>query len=68
LSAKFSFNPIDAVTTVTVQIVTLLTGDQEFDSPKTLAAFALGLTLFVFTLLLNFVALKIVRKYREQYE
>ena len=68
LSAKLSFNPIDAVTTVTVQIVTLLTGDQEFDSPKTLAAFALGLTLFVFTLLLNFVALKIVRKYREQYE
>ena len=68
LSAKLSFNPIDAVTTVTVQIVTLLTGDQEFDSPKTLAAFALGLTLFVFTLILNFIALKIVRKYREQYE
>jgi len=68
LSAKLSFNPIDAVTTVTVQIVTLLTGDQEFDSPKTLAAFALGLTLFVFTLFLNFIALKIVRKYREQYE
>jgi phosphate transport system permease protein len=56
------------VTTVTVQIVTLLTGDQEFDSPKTLAAFALGLTLFIFTLFLNFIALKIVRKYREQYE
>lgn len=68
LSAKLSFNPIEAVTTVTVQIVTLLTGDQEFDSPKTLAAFALGLTLFVFTLFLNFIALKIVRKYREQYE
>jgi phosphate transport system permease protein len=46
----------------------LLTGDQEFDSPKTLAAFALGLTLFIFTLILNFIALKIVRKYREQYE
>ena len=68
LSARLSFNPIDAVTTVTVQIVTLLVGDQEFDSPKTLAAFALGLTLFVVTLALNFYALKIVRKYREQYE
>ena len=68
LSAKLSFNPIDAVTTVTVQIVTLLTGDQEFDSTKTLAAFALGLTLFVVTLILNFIALKVVRKYREQYE
>ena len=56
------------MTTVTVQIVTLLVGDQEFDSPKTLAAFALGLTLFVVTLALNFYALKIVRKYREQYE
>ena len=68
LSARLSFNPIDAVTTVTVQIVTLLTGDQEFDSPKTLAAFALGLTLFIFTLFLNFIALRVVRKYREQYE
>ncbi len=68
LSAKLTINPLDAVTTVTVQIVTLLTGDQEFDSPKTLAAFALGLMLFVATLLLNVVALHIVRKYREQYE
>ena len=68
LSARLSVNPLDAVTTVTVQIVTLLTGDQEFDSPKTLAAFALGLMLFVATLLLNVVALHIVRKYREQYE
>ncbi len=68
LSAKLTVNPLDAVTTVTVQIVTLLTGDQEFDSPKTLAAFALGLMLFVATLLLNVVALRIVRKYREQYE
>jgi phosphate transport system permease protein len=56
------------VTTVTVQIVTLLTGDQEFDSPKTLAAFALGLMLFIVTLLLNIFALHIVKKYREQYE
>ena len=68
LAANLTFNPLEAVTTVTVQIVTLLTGDQEFDSPKTLAAFALGLMLFVSTLLLNVVALHIVRKYREQYE
>ncbi|QIK37603.1 phosphate ABC transporter permease subunit PstC [Caldichromatium japonicum] len=68
LSANLSINPLDSLTTVTVQIVTLLTGDQEFDSPKTLAAFALGLTLFVVTLALNVVALSIVRKYREQYE
>lgn len=68
LSAKLTINPLEAVTTVTVQIVTLLTGDQEFDSPKTLAAFALALGLFVITLLLNYVALHIIRKYREQYE
>ncbi|WP_407330776.1 phosphate ABC transporter permease subunit PstC [Enterovibrio sp. 27052020O] len=68
LSAKLTANPLDSVTTVTVQIVTLLVGDQEFDSPKTLAAFALGLTLFVVTLALNFVALRIVKKYREQYD
>lgn len=68
LSAKMTINPLEAVTTVTVQIVTLLTGDQEFDSPKTLAAFALGLMLFFSTLALNIIALHIVRKYREQYE
>ncbi|MCU0808459.1 MAG: phosphate ABC transporter permease subunit PstC [Candidatus Contendobacter sp.] len=68
LSANLTANPLEAVTTVTVQIVTLLTGDQEFDSPKTLAAFALGLMLFVFTLILNIIALHVVRKYREQYE
>ena len=68
LSAKLTVNPLEAVTTVTVQIVTLLTGDQEFDSPKTLAAFAPGLMLFVTTLVLNVIALHIVRKYREQYE
>ena len=68
LSARLTVNPFEAVTTVTVQIVTLLTGDQEFDSPKTLAAFALGLMLFVTTLLINVYALHIVRKYREQYE
>ena len=68
LSANLTVNPFKTVTTVTVQIVTLLVGDQEFDSPKTLAAFALGLVLFVVTLILNVIALHVVRKYREQYE
>lgn len=68
LAANLNANPLEAVTTVTVQIVTLLTGDQEFDSPKTLAAFALGLMLFTVTLILNVIALHVVRKYREQYE
>jgi len=68
LAANLTANPLASVTTVTVQIVTLLTGDQEFDSAKTLAAFALGLTLFVVTLVLNVIALHIVRKYREQYD
>lgn len=68
LAANLTANPLEAVTTITVQIVTLLVGDQEFDSAKTLAAFALGLMLFVVTLALNVIALHIVRKYREQYE
>lgn len=68
LTANMTLNPLKTVTTVTVQIVTLLVGDQEFDSPKTLAAFALGLLLFTSTLCLNIIALKVVRKYREQYE
>ena len=68
LTANLTANPLEAVTTVTTQIVTLLVGDQEFDSPKTLAAFALGLVLFLLTLTLNIIALRIVRKYREQYE
>lgn len=68
LAADLTANPLKAVTTVTVQIVTLLVGDQEFDSAKTLAAFALGLMLFVATLALNVIALRVVRKYREQYE
>ncbi len=68
LAANLTLNPLESVTTVTVQIVTLLVGDQEFDSAKTLAAFALGLTLFVMTLVLNIVALIVVKKYREQYE
>ena len=68
LAANLSFNPLDAVTTVTAQIVTILVGDQEFESAKTLSAFALALTLIVITLILNFYALHIVKKYREQYE
>jgi phosphate transport system permease protein len=68
LAANLTANPLEAVTTVTVQIVTLLTGDQEFDSAKTLAAFALGLVLFTVTLVLNIIALHVVRRYREQYE
>lgn len=68
LIASLTINPFDSVTTVTVQIVTLLTGDSEFDSPKTLAAFALGLVLFLVTLTLNVIALQIVRRYREQYD
>ena len=68
LAANLTANPLQAVTTVTVQIVTLLVGDQEFDSPKTLAAFALGLVLFCVTLVLNVIALHVVNKYREQYE
>ncbi|MBK8208867.1 MAG: phosphate ABC transporter permease subunit PstC [Rhodospirillales bacterium] len=68
LAANLTANPFEAVTTVTVQIATLLVGDQEFDSPKTLAAFALGLVLFCVTLVLNIIALRIVTKYREQYE
>jgi phosphate transport system permease protein len=68
LAANLTLNPFASVTTVTTQIVGLLTGEQEFDSPKTLAAFALGLALFLITLLLNLIALHIVRRFQEQYE
>ena len=68
LSAKLTANPFDAVTTMTVQIVTLLTGDTSFDSTKTLAAFAIALFLFVLTLLLNILALRIVDKYKQSYD
>jgi phosphate transport system permease protein len=68
LAANMTANPFESVTTVTTQIVQLLTGDQEFDSAKTLAAFALGLALFIITLFLNLIALRFVRKYREAYE
>ncbi|NOR61037.1 MAG: phosphate ABC transporter permease subunit PstC [Rhodobacteraceae bacterium] len=68
LAANLTANPLEAVTTVTAQIVALLTGDQEFDSAKTLSAFALGLLLFATTLILNIIAMRIVNKYREQYD
>jgi phosphate transport system permease protein len=68
VAANLTFNPFESVTAVTVQIVVLLIGDQEFDSAKTLAAFALGFTLFIITLLLNILSIYIVRKYREQYD
>lgn len=68
LTANMTANPLQAVTTVTTQIATLLVGDQEFDSPKTLSAFGLGLVLFLVTLCLNMVALRVVRTYREKYD
>ncbi|HHL21479.1 MAG TPA: phosphate ABC transporter permease subunit PstC [Aliiroseovarius sp.] len=68
LAANLTANPLDAVTTITAQIVALLTGDQEFDSAKTLSAFALGLLLFVVTLALNVLSMRIVNKYRETYD
>jgi len=68
LAANLTANPLEAVTTITVQIVALLTGDQEFDSAKTLSAFALGLLLFFITLILNVIALRIVNHFREQYD
>jgi len=67
-NANLSLNPLDMMTTVTVQIVMLLTGDQEYDSPKTHVAFALGFVLFVVTLILNIIALRVVQKYREKYD
>lgn len=67
LTAQLTFNPLDAVTTVTVQIVNLLTGDQEFNSAKTLSAFALGLTLFIITFALNVIALRTIKYHRKKY-
>ena len=67
-AANLTLNPFESVTTVTVQIVGLLTGDQEFDSAKTLSALALAFVLFFLTLILNIIALNMVKKYREQYE
>jgi phosphate transport system permease protein len=68
LAANLTFNPLEAVTTFTVQIKTILVGDQEFDSAKTLSAFALGFVLFFLTLMLNIIALKVVKRYRERYD
>ena len=68
VAANLTLNPFEAMTTITVKIVNQLTGDLEFNSPQTLVAFALGMTLFVLTLLMNVFALYVVRKYREQYE
>jgi len=68
LTGTLSFNPIDSVTTVTTQIAMLLVTDSEFNSPKTLSAFGLGLVLFVVTLGLNMIALRVVQKYRERYD
>ncbi len=68
LAANLTINPLDSTTTITTQIVMILIGDQEFDSPKTQSAFALGLTLFIATLILNYIALRVVKKYREKYD
>jgi phosphate transport system permease protein len=68
VAANLTANPFESVTTVTVQVVRLLVGDQEFDSAKTLAAFALGLVLFFITLLLNVLALYVVNRFKEQYD
>jgi len=68
LAANLTFNPLEASTTITTQIVTILIGDQSFNNPKTQAAFALGITLFFFTLIINIIALNIVKKFREKYE
>lgn len=66
--ARISADPTADLTTITVQIVALLTGETEFDSPKTLSAFALGLVLFAVTLVFNLIALRVVQKYREKYD
>jgi phosphate transport system permease protein len=67
-AANLSANPLEAMTTVTVQIVAMLTGEGSFDHPATLSAFALGFVLFLVTLALNFVALRVVKRFREAYE
>ncbi len=66
LAANFTFNPLEAVTTFTVQIKTILVGDQEFDSAKTLAAFTLGICALLLHSALNVIAMQIVKRYREQ--
>ena len=68
LAANLTLNPLESTSTITAQIVVILIGDQQFEDPKTQAAFALGLTLFVVTLILNVIALSVVKKYREKYD
>ena len=68
LAANITFNPLDSTSTITAQIVTILIGDQQFGDPKTQAAFALGMSLFILTLFLNVIALGVVKRYREKYE
>ncbi|PHX88655.1 MAG: phosphate ABC transporter permease, partial [Pelagibacteraceae bacterium] len=68
LGARLTINPLEASTTITTQIVTILVGDQSFNNPKTQAAFALGITLFFFTLIINIIALQTVKKFKEQYD
>ena len=68
LMANITLNPLDSTSTITAQIVTILIGDQQFGDPKTQAAFALGMSLFVLTLLLNLIALGVVKRFREKYE
>ena len=65
--ANLTLNPFEDVTTVTVQIVALLTGDPEFNSPRTLSAFALGAVLFCVTLAFNFLAQWVVDAQRRRY-
>ena len=68
LAANLTLNPIEPVTTITTQIVMLVQGDQEFNSPQTLSAFALGFILLILTLLLNIIAIKIVDRYKRKYQ
>jgi len=68
LAANLTLNPLESTSTITAQIVVILIGDQAFGDPKTQAAFALGMSLFLVTLFLNIVALRVVKKYREKYE
>ena len=67
-AANLTANPLEPMSTVTVQIVKLLTGEQSTDHPATLSAFALGFVLFMVTLALNFIALRVVKRFREAYE
>ena len=68
MHAKLTVNPLDSVSTFTAQIVALLVGDQEFDGPKTLSAFALALTLFILTLFLNLLSIIAIKRHSKSYE